>query len=67
MLVALGTLTAAQTKGTKHTMQALVQLLDYAATHPNAAIRFHKSAMVLYVHSNASYLSKPKARSRVGG
>jgi hypothetical protein len=48
-------------------MQALVQLLDYAATHPNAAIRFHKSAMILYIHSDASYLSKPKARSWVGG
>jgi hypothetical protein len=23
--------------------------------------------MILYVHSDASYLSKPKARSRVGG
>jgi hypothetical protein len=67
MLVALGTLAAAQTKGTEKTMEALVQLLDYAATHPDAAIRFHKSDMTLYVHSDASYLSEPKARSRVGG
>jgi Reverse transcriptase (RNA-dependent DNA polymerase) len=56
MLVALRTLAAAQT------MQALMHLLDYAATHPNAAIRFHRSAMILYVHSDASYLSEPKAR-----
>jgi hypothetical protein len=27
----------------------------------------HKSDMILYVHSDASYLSDPKARSRVGG
>jgi hypothetical protein len=66
MLVALGTLAAAQTKGTENTMDALIHLLDYAATHPDAAIRFHKSAMILYVHGNRSYLSKPKARSRVG-
>jgi hypothetical protein len=67
MLVALGTLAAAQTHGTEQTMQALIHLLDYAATHPNAAIRFHKSDMILYVHSDATYLSEAKARSRVGG
>jgi hypothetical protein len=67
MLVALGTLAAAQTKGTESTMDALMHLLDYAATHPDAAIRFHRSAMILYVHSDASYLSKHKARSSVGG
>jgi hypothetical protein len=67
MLVALGTLAAAQTKGTTSTMDALIHLLDYAATHPDAAIRFHRSAMILYVHSDASYLSEAKARSRIGG
>jgi hypothetical protein len=67
MLVVLGTLTAAQTQGTEQTIQALVQLLDYAATHLDAAICFHKSAMVLYVHSDASYLSESKERSQVGG
>jgi Reverse transcriptase (RNA-dependent DNA polymerase) len=67
MLVALSTLAAAQTKGTEKTMKALTHLLDYAATHPDAAIRFHKSDMILYVHSDASYLSEPQAKSRVGG
>jgi Reverse transcriptase (RNA-dependent DNA polymerase) len=67
MLVALGTVAAAQTQGTENTMKAVVQLLNYAATHPDAAVRFHKSDMVLYIHSDASYLSEPKARSRVGG
>jgi hypothetical protein len=67
MLVALGTLAAAQTKGTEKTLNATVQLLNYTATHPDAAVRFHKSGMILYIHSNASYLSEPKARSRVGG
>jgi Reverse transcriptase (RNA-dependent DNA polymerase) len=67
MLVALGTLAAAQTKGTEHTMEAATQLLNYAASNPDAAIRFHRSDMVLYAHSDASYLSEPHARSRVGG
>jgi hypothetical protein len=67
MLVALGTLPAAQTKGTQKTMDALIHLPDYGASHPDPAIRFHKSDMILYVHSDASYLSEANARSRVGG
>jgi hypothetical protein len=65
MLAALGTLVTAQTGSTEKTMDALVQLLDYAATHPDATIRYYKNDMILYVHSDASYLSEPKARSRV--
>jgi Reverse transcriptase (RNA-dependent DNA polymerase) len=67
MLVALGTIAAAQTKATDATMQAAMQLLDYAATHPDAKVRFHASDMILHIHSDASYLSEPQARSRVGG
>ena len=36
-------------------------------THPDAKIRYHASDMILNVHSDASYLSAPKARSRAGG
>jgi len=67
MLVALGTLAAAQSKGTEATMDAAVHLLNYAASHPDAIVRFRASDMILHVHSDASYLSEPKARSRVGG
>jgi hypothetical protein len=67
MLVALGTLSAAQSKGTEKTAQALIQLLDYAATNPDACIHYKASAMVLYIHSDASYLSEAKACSCVGG
>ena len=38
MLVALGTIAAAQTKGTEATMEAAVQLLNYAATHLDATL-----------------------------
>jgi hypothetical protein len=38
-------------------------ILNYADTHPGAAIRYYRSDMIL----DASYLSEPKARSRVGG
>ena len=67
MLVALGTLASAQTTGTEATAKACAQLLDYAATHPDAVVRFNASGMILYIHSDASYLSEPKARSRAGG
>ncbi len=67
MLVSLGTLGSAQTKGTEATMQAAVHLLNYAATHPDAEIRFHASEMQLHAHSDASYLSEREARSRAGG
>jgi hypothetical protein len=38
MLVALGTITAAQATATEHTTAAIIQLLNYAATHPDATI-----------------------------
>ena len=67
MLTALGTLASAQTKGTRDTMQALIKLLNYAATHPDAIIRYTRSDMILHIHSDASYLSESEARSRAGG
>lgn len=67
MLVAIGTIASEQAKGTKKTMDAAIQLLNYAATHPNATIRYTKSDMVLHIISDASYLSASEARSRLGG
>jgi hypothetical protein len=67
MFVALGALAAAQSKGTEETAKVMAWLLDYAATHPDAVIRYSASGMILWIHSDASYLSEPKARSRVGG
>ena len=67
MLPALGTLAAAQTKGTQATAEAATKLLNYAATHPDAVVRFTASDMVLHVHSDASYLSESEARSRAAG
>jgi hypothetical protein len=43
------------------------QFLDYAATYPNAIITYKASDMILAIHSDTSYLSEPKARSRAGG
>ena len=42
-------------------------LLDYAATYPNAKIRFYASDMNLQADSDAAYLVLPLARSRYAG
>ena len=42
-------------------------LLDYAVSHPDAILTYNASYMVLAAHSDASYLTEPKARSRAGG
>jgi len=67
LLVALGTLSAAQSKGTAATAQAITQLLNYCATYPDATIRFIASEMHLHIHSDTSYLSEIRAHSRAGG
>jgi hypothetical protein len=67
MLVALGSLAAAQSQGTQATAKAAVHLLNYAATHPDATIQFKASEMCLHIHSDASYLSKSNAPSQAGG
>ena len=48
-------------------MQRTHHLLDYVATHPDAILSYTKSDMILGIHSDASYLSEPKAQSRAGG
>jgi hypothetical protein len=67
MLVALNAISASQSKATENTAAAIVHLLDYTATHPDAILRYTRSAMVLHIHSDASYLSAPEARNRAGG
>jgi len=67
ILCALSKIAGQQKAPTKRTMERGNQFLDYMATHPDAKIRYHASDMVLNVHSDASYLTAPNARSRVGG
>ena len=47
-------------------MHKIKKLLDYAATHPDAAVTYRSSNMVLAAHSDASYLSETKSQSRAG-
>jgi hypothetical protein len=61
MLTALSSITATQAKLTEETMENIKSFLDYAASHQDAILTYQASDMVLIVHSNASYLSEPKA------
>jgi hypothetical protein len=67
VLMPLNNIETEQTKATEKTQSATNQMLDYLATHPDATIRYYASAMILHIHSDASYLSVSNARSRLGG
>ena len=67
ILQALNAIAAEQAKLTKRTLQHVHQFLDYMATNPDAIIRYRASEMVLNVHSDASFQSASRARSRAGG
>ncbi len=65
--MALSDIATQQAAPMENTMKQVNQFLDYMWMHPDAIIRYHASDMILNVHSDASYLSAPKARSRAGG
>ena len=67
MLAALGSIATQQASPTANTMHKIKQLLDYAATHTDAAVTYWASNMVLDAHSDASYFSETNSQSRAGG
>ena len=67
LLCPISAIASQSSKPTEDTMKQTQQLLDYLATQEDAVLTYNASAMVLAVHSNASYLSEPQARSRAGG
>ncbi len=66
MLTNLSSIASTQAEPTKETMKNTKLFLNYAASHQDAIITYQASDMVLVVHSNTSYLSKPKAQSHAG-
>ncbi len=63
IITGLSSLAAAQAKPTVHTVFFIKWLLNYIATNLDAFITYKKSDMLLAVHSDTSYLSKPAAKS----
>ncbi len=62
--VATAALASQQANITQATMQTLMHLLNYCATHPDAIICYQASNMVLWTHSDASYLCWIVANSK---
>ena len=67
MRVALSSIVSEQTAPTTETMKKAHYFLDYTELHPDTVLTHKASNMVLSVHSDASYLSAPRARSQAGG
>ena len=65
--MALSEISSQQAALTENTMKHVNHFLDYMWTHPDAVTRHCASDMILNVHSDASYLSAAKARSRAEG
>jgi hypothetical protein len=67
LLCPISAIAAQAAAPTTDTLEQTIQLLDYLASQEEAVLTYHASAMKLAAHSDASYLSEPKARSRAGG
>jgi hypothetical protein len=66
LLMTLSSLGAQQAAATENTRTAIDQLLDYVATYPSDGTTYRASNMILAAHSDASFLSESKSRSRAG-
>jgi hypothetical protein len=67
VLMAPSAIAVEQMKATAKTMGRCIQLLKYLASNSEAKVRYYVSDMVMNIHSDASYLSETKARSRACG
>jgi hypothetical protein len=67
ILTAVHELGSVQSRPTVNDMIKMERLLQYVSSHQHHGIRFHASRMQLQIQSDASYLSRTKARSVAGG
>jgi hypothetical protein len=67
LIIPINVLASKQSRATAHTADKVIKLLNYCNTHPETKIRYHESDMIIYIHSDASYLSEKEAKIRAGG
>ncbi len=67
ILCPISAIASQSSKPSEDTMRQTLQLLNYLAMQEDSLLSYYASNMVLAVHSNVSYLSKPKAQSQAGG
>jgi hypothetical protein len=63
----INVLASEQSNATEVTSDKVIKLLNYCNTHPKKIKRYHASDMILYINSDASYLSENEAIIRAGG
>jgi hypothetical protein len=66
LIMPINVLASEQSRATADTADKVIKLLNYCNTHPETKIRYHASDMILFIHSDASYLSEIEAKSRAG-
>ena len=64
LTIDLSAITSIQSKGTQELLKACNQLLEYVTTHPNGAIHYHASDMIILLDTYDLYLSKPEGKRR---
>ena len=64
LLFTISAIASQSTNPNEETIKQTQQLLDYILTQEEAIITYSAGDMKLAVHSDASYLSEPEARSR---
>jgi hypothetical protein len=64
ILPAVSKLASIQTAPTKHNIQEFNRLLQYVATHPNPKLVYSKGNMRLVAHTDASFMSETRCRTR---
>jgi hypothetical protein len=67
LIMPINVLASEQSRATADTADKVIKLLNYCNTHPETKIRYHESDMIIYIHSDASYISEREAKSRAGG
>jgi hypothetical protein len=66
LIMPINVLESEQSRATADTADKVIKILNYCNTHPETKIRYHASDMILYIHSDASYLSERESKSRAG-
>ena len=66
MLPSLNTISEQQANPAQNTEAAITHFRDYAATNPSTIVQYKDIYMIIRIDSDASYLSKPRARSHTG-
>jgi hypothetical protein len=67
MITTINKLASRQANPTEDLLSAIYHFLQYASSNRSAEVIYYPSTMQLITHSDASYLSESKARSRAGG